>query len=210
MTDIVIAGVCLALFWAGPGSDFPPATGSGGRPAEIEHLQVALLRTGAMTDAELETIRDQLRRIWRQEGIVIDFTTSPAPAPGLRVVLTDTPIHVTSPTRNLCDLGAIRFVNGTPEPQVTVSIGAARAFVREARPEWSPVLRTLIAARIAGRVAAHEIGHYLLGEPGHRSHGLMRARFDGADLLGAHLGAFAPPHRVDIEAGLIRATSAMR
>lgn len=201
MIDIVMAGVYLTLFWGGPGS----------RPPAVQHLQVALVPAVSMTEAELETIRDQLTRIWGQEGIVIELTRSAQPAPGLRLALTSTRIQVTPPARDLCDLGVIRFVNGVPEPELRVSVPAAREFVRQARPEWSPALQTLVAARIAGRVAAHELGHYLLAESGHRRRGLMRARFDGADLLGPHLGAFAPPHRIDVEAGLIRAmTSSAR
>jgi hypothetical protein len=102
----------------------------------------------------------------------------------------------------------IRFVEGVPQRQFRVSVTAAREFVRQARPEWPSAIRTLVAARIMGRVAAHELGHYLLGESGHRARGLMRARFDGADLLGPHLGAFAPPHRAEVEAGLTRAATA--
>jgi hypothetical protein len=88
-----------------------------------------------------------------------------------------------------------------------VSLTAAREFVRQARPDWPSAIQTLVAARVIGRVAAHEVGHYLLAESGHRSAGLMRAHFDGAELLGPHLGAFAPPHRADVEAGLVRATA---
>ena len=54
-------------------------------------------------------------------------------------------------------------------------------------------MQALEAARIIGRVAAHELGHYLLADPRHQPTGLMRARFDGAELLGPHLKPFKPP-----------------
>jgi hypothetical protein len=53
----------------------------------------------------------------------------------------------------------------------------------------------LEAARIMGRVAAHEMGHYLLADARHQPEGLMRARFDGADLLAPNLKPFRPPSR---------------
>jgi hypothetical protein len=159
----------------------------------------------SLTKAELEMVQDQLTRIWHQEGIAVELTAS-APAPGgLRLVFSGDLIRVAPAARNVCDLGVIRFTDGAPEPELTVSVTAAREFVREARPEWTPAIRTLIAARVAGRVAAHELGHYLLADSRHRAAGLMRAHFDGTDLLAPALGAFAPPHYADLEAGLIRA-----
>lgn len=177
-------------------------------PAGIEHLGIALVREVPFGEAELETIRDQLTRIWKPERVVITLVDAPVPAGTLRLVLTGTAIQVTPATRNLCDLGAILFLDGVPQPELRVSVTAAREFVRQARPDWPPAIRTLVSARVIGRVAAHELGHYLLGVSGHRRTGLMRARFDGADLLGPHLGAFAPPRRVDVEAGIVRAAAA--
>ena len=47
-------------------------------------------------------------------------------------------------------------------------------------------MQALEAARIMGRVAAHELGHYLLADTQTSARrDLMRARFDGADLLGS-------------------------
>jgi hypothetical protein len=158
-----------------------------------------------LSDAENETVRDQVRRIWRQQDVHIVFTSGEA-TPGerhLRVVLIDTPV-IGAATSNLCTLGAIRFVNGVPEPELTVNVAAAREFVRRARPEVLPAVQTLMAARIVGRAAAHELGHYLLEDPGHRPSGLMRARFNGVDLLGGRLDAFAPPDRTEIAAALNR------
>ena len=112
----------------------------------------------------------------------------------LRLVLTDTASRRTA-TRDPCAFGLIRFLNGTPEPEMNVFVSTIREFVRDARPGQSPGVQTLEAARIMGRVAAHEMGHYLLADTRHQPEGLMRARFDGADLLGPNLKPFKPPSR---------------
>jgi hypothetical protein len=178
------------------------------RPVTVDHLRIGVVREVALGDAELDTIRDQVSRVWKRDGVVVALIEAPVPPGTLRLVLTGAAIHVTPATRNLCDLGAVRFVDGVPQPELRVSVTAAREFVQQARPEWPPAIRMLVSARVIGRVAAHELGHYLLGISEHRATGLMRARFDGADLLGPNLGAFDPPRRVDIEAGVVRAAGA--
>jgi hypothetical protein len=87
---------------------------------------------------------------------------------------------------------------------LTVSVGAIREFVRQARPGQSPGLQMLYAARIAGRVAAHEMGHYLLGDKQHRARGLMRTRFDGDELFAPRLEPFAAPPRDQLAEGFAR------
>src|SRR5690348_3064744 len=111
-----------------------------------------------LSDAEIETIRDQVTRIWRQQDVHIVFTSGEAaPDEGqLRLVLTDAPL-IGPATSNLCALGVIRFVGGRPDPELTVNVAAAREFVRRARPEVLPAVQTLMAARIVGRAAAHEL-----------------------------------------------------
>jgi len=205
MPALVVVSICVALLWAGPVARSRGTVDADSRRAVHEHLPVALVLAVPMTDAEVDTVRDQLTRIWRPDGILVELTTRWPPPPSLRLVLTTAPIRVSRARPDLCDLGVIRFINGVPEPELTVSVTAAREFVGRARPEWSSTMRTLIAARVIGRVAAHEIGHYLLADSGHQSQGLMRARFDGAEVLAPHLGPFAPPHRSDLQSGLIRA-----
>jgi len=43
---------------------------------------------------------------------------------------------------------------------------------------------------VTGRVIAHEIGHYLLHDPGHTSNGLMQAQHTGEDLASPVRHAF--------------------
>jgi len=160
-------------------------------------VSVEVIRAPSVTIIEVDAIREQISRIWRQGGVEVRFDgiqTEPGEV-HLRLVLTDTASRRPAATRESCAFGSIRFLNGTPEPEMNVFVSTIREFVRNARPGQSPGVQTLEAARIMGRVAAHEMGHYLLADARHQPEGLMRARFDGADLLAPHLKPFRPPSR---------------
>jgi hypothetical protein len=51
-------------------------------------------------------------------------------------------------------------------------------------------LRDTLIARAIGRVTAHELGHYLLQNGGHRNRGLMRANYSSSELVGSWLEPF--------------------
>jgi hypothetical protein len=51
----------------------------------------------------------------------------------------------------------------------------------------------MLIARTIGRVAAHELGHYLLQSTGHPGKGLMRARYRTTDLIGNSIEPFEIP-----------------
>jgi hypothetical protein len=76
--------------------------------------------------------------------------------------------------------GSIRFVGGRPEPLVFLHYEAiVRAIASTGalglrEEQWPAGLRDRILGRIAGRVLAHEIGHFVLCSPRHASRGLMR------------------------------------
>lgn len=86
-------------------------------------------------------------------------------------------------------LGWIAFVDGVPEPAVTVSRRRAMRVVEGA--QWMgralrfqlPALQNQMVERALGRALAHEIGHYVLRSSAHTADGLMRATFRDADLL---------------------------
>ena len=196
MPSNLVVCVCLALTWA-PQWEL--------RRAEGEHVQITVVQDVPLTKPELDMVQDQLTRIWRQQGVLPELTASAMRPGGLRLVFSGSSTRVSPGGPNLCSLGVIHFINGAPEPELTVSLTAVREFVRQAHPEWSPGVQTLIAARIAGRVAAHELGHYLLADSKHRRTGLMRAQFDGSDLLAPLVSPFAPPPHADVEAGLTKA-----
>ena len=85
--------------------------------------------------------------------------------------------------------GSIRFVDGRPEPVVFLhyeAIGraiAGRGAMGLREEHWPTGMRDRILGRIAGRVLAHEIGHFVLRSPRHASRGLMRPIQSIAELI---------------------------
>ena len=109
-------------------------------------------------------------------------------------------------------LGAIVFDHdNVPATTLTIDVAAVAAIVARVRlggrpfDQWPPAWRDTLVGRALGRVMAHEIGHYLLASRVHTSEGLMRAAFDGDELLCARArrlrGAGARPAAAPDEAG---------
>jgi hypothetical protein len=87
-------------------------------------------------------------------------------------------------------LGAIVFDHdNAPATTLTIDVAAVMAIVAGTRlggrpfDQWPPAGRHALVGRALGRVLAHEIGHYLLASRVHTSAGLMRAAFDGDELV---------------------------
>jgi hypothetical protein len=122
--------------------------------------------------------------IWARHGVVVDVAApcerAADDATLLAVVVTPArTLH--APSRQPA-LGAIQFDEaGAPAPTITLFLGDLLRFVESARilgagaPAWPTGLRERAVGRAAGRVIAHEIGHYLLQMPEHTATGLMRA-----------------------------------
>lgn len=76
------------------------------------------------------------------------------------------------------------FVEGNARQVIFLRTGRVRALVdafgRSARPDG---LNDYLAARLAGRSLAHELGHVLLNSRDHERSGLMRPRYRADDLL---------------------------
>ena len=79
-------------------------------------------------------------------------------------------------------LGTVVFgPDGTPEPRITLFLDEVLRFAAGVRMsgaeewQWPRLLREQIMGRILGRVLAHEIGHYVLGDRRHTGAGLMRS-----------------------------------
>ena len=88
---------------------------------------------------------------------------------------------------------------GRTAPLLFVSLPAVTETVQRASAFELPVakltlaLRDRLIARALGRVAAHELGHYLLQHAGHQPHGLMRPRYSPNELVGDWLEPFKVP-----------------
>ena len=176
----------------------------------ITHV-VAIVLTwttaGAQPPAERQAMLQEVDAIWRTHGVSIvalgpDRTMAPPSADArLTVELARAPRPAPAPgTRER--LGAIVFDHdNVPATTLTIDVAAVTATVTRVRlggrlfDQWPPAWRDTLVGRALGRVMAHEIGHYLLASRVHTSEGLMRAAFDGDELLRPGRGGFAVPAR---------------
>jgi hypothetical protein len=150
-------------------------------------VQMEVDRAAALSSADVRAIAKEVERIWAP---AVDVLVSVDERPTIRI---DTiRLALTTRTLPLADtigLGWIEFVNGEPQPAITVSVAAARRLV--AAGSWrgrpfsalpSAVSRTFLQ-RALGRAIAHEIGHYLLRSKTHEHRGLMRPTFTVDEIM---------------------------
>jgi hypothetical protein len=144
--------------------------------------------------AERTAMLREADAIWRAHGVAIVALAPEQPlAPPeadvrLAVALERTPTP--PPSSRSARLGAIRFDHeNVPATTLAIEVAAVEATVARTRwggrpfDQWPPAWRDALVGRALGRVLAHEIGHYLLASRRHDRDGLMRASFDGDELL---------------------------
>lgn len=165
-------------------------------------------RVGAVLDIpstvpvrQLRAMTEEAAAIWRPYHVSIDWLTAAQP-PGPE----DVPIVIRMPPLSASDsrhgrpprrpLGSVLFVDGIPDGVVTLSAATVETVILaegwNGRPltEAPIAVRQDIVGRALGRVLAHELGHYLLGQKGHARVGLMRAAFKGDELVATDRRAF--------------------
>jgi hypothetical protein len=176
----------------------------------ITHV-VAIVLTwtaaGAQRPAERQAMLHEVDAIWRTHGVSIvplgpDRTVAPPSADARLTVLLASSPRPSPPPGTRERLGAIVFDHDhLPATTLTIEVTAVTATVTRVRlggrpfDQWPPTWRDTLVGRALGRVLAHEIGHYLLASRVHASEGLMRAAFDGDELLRPGRGGFAVPAR---------------
>jgi hypothetical protein len=86
-------------------------------------------------------------------------------------------------------LGSIQFLDGEPQPAITLYQHAIDAIIADITVagshelQWPTAFREVIVGRVMGRALAHEIGHFLLRSRIHSGTGLMRAPHRTPDLV---------------------------
>jgi hypothetical protein len=132
---------------------------------------------------DLRVIASEVRAIWAP---VLDVAVTTGSASARLVAVDSIPLVITNRTldsRENTGLGWISFVDGEPQPSITVSMAAAVRLMEGGR--WRGVqfgelprrASSMFLQRALGRAAAHEVGHYLLRTKNHSRRGLMRAVF---------------------------------
>jgi hypothetical protein len=142
-----------------------------------------------LNDADLKAIGEGVRAIWRPAADVRLRQSGdlhpPVGADTIQLVLTTRVRRVSGPA-----LGWVDFVDGVPQPVVTVSLTEITALMKGAR--WQdraldahpPRVGQWFVRRALTYAAAHEIGHYLLRSAAHSKHGLMQSGIGADEIMG--------------------------
>lgn len=174
-----------------------PATSPAARPADCLSLPRPTMRVRLVlepgVDADLRGLVERtVATVWRGEGIAVEWLPpSPVgqadPTTSMWLRLTLAPIGDLR-TQHEPTLGVVRVAGGVPRPDVIVSVGAVREWIRRERDrrfrtQFMGMSRLssldfggfdVLADRAVGYAAAHEVGHFVLASTTHDPRGLMR------------------------------------
>jgi hypothetical protein len=172
----------------------------------ITHV-VAIVLTwtsaGAQPAAERQAMLHEADAIWRAHGVSIvalapEQPLAPPSADARLVVTLTRAARPPAPPGRPQRLGAILFDHDNlPATTLAIDVTAVTAIVAAGRlggrsyDQWPRAWRETLVGRALGRVLAHEVGHYLLASRVHTADGLMRAAFDGDELMRPGRGGFA-------------------
>jgi len=167
-------------------------------------VHVSIDQDGGLSALQLQLAIDEVRKIWSDAGVVVTSGRYDEPPRGvaratisLRILLTRPPV-ADGAEQILAWVAAGEPGRTAPLlfvslPAVTETVSGAKAFDRPVS-KLTHALRDRLIAQALGRVAAHELGHYLLQHAGHQHHGLMRPRYSANELVGDWLEPFKVPH----------------
>jgi hypothetical protein len=186
----MIATLALALLLNGPVE-----------PRLTVHLSVD--QNGGLSALQLQLAIDEVRKIWSDAHVAVTSGAYGEPhapeeaAISLRIL--GTPLTVENGGDRI--LGWVTpGANGRSAPLLLVSLGAVSEAVLSTEAFDKPVkqltraLQDRLIAQAIGRVAAHELGHYLLRNAGHHDRGLMRPRYIALELVADWLEPFKVPN----------------
>jgi hypothetical protein len=161
-------------------------------------LHFSIDQDGRLSAHQLSTAIGQVRLIWQPVGVKVSFGRYGEPTPlgatkiSLRIVqqrrfIGETPILGWTAVTATGRPSAALFVSVTA---VTELLSHVKGLLFMHRPM---ALRERLTGQVIGRVAAHELGHYLLQSAGHEHQGLMRPLYSADDLIGPWLHPFQVP-----------------
>jgi len=162
-------------------------------------VHVRVDQDGGLSVAQVRAVVAQMRQIWSEAGVGVtsgghDEPSGPGEATiSLRILR----LSVAPNSRGEPILAwTVVERDGTPAPVLLVSLPTIRAILSRAEfagyrtDKLTIGVLDELTARAIGRAAAHELGHYILQQAGHRDSGLMRPSFSATELVGAWLRPF--------------------
>jgi len=138
--------------------------------------------------AAVDVIKTVVGETWRGEGLMLEWeepTEGPATWDDIDVWIAA--VRRTRPSPSGHILGEMSFRQGAPGRLIRIHIDAVLAWLQRdqaARARTGARIHGISPAipqtlpRALGQVAAHELGHYVLGSADHAATGLMQARYE--------------------------------
>jgi len=176
-------------------------------------------RDGGLSATDVRRAVEEVKRIWGAVGVVVTFGgPSDAVRPGAAVVS----LHILTAVDQQESHAALAWVIVNSDslilPTLFVSLPRVIDLITESRPRdqtlanMPPGTFERAISRTIGRVAAHELGHYLLQTRQHAESGLMRGTFTRADLMAYWIGPFQirKKDRATVRREVARLTEAQR
>ena len=173
-------------------------------------VQISIDQDGGLSAAQLRVVESQLQKIWQHVDVPVTIGRYGDSSLQGRVLMSLRILNGGLPTGGGRRRPVLAWLATGPDgrrtPLILVSLPAVRELLSNAEFAGIPfrrmttALRDELLARAIGRVAAHELGHYLLPHVPHQKCGLMRAHYAAADLIGAAVQPF------QIAAGLAKST----
>lgn len=154
----------------------------------VVHISIEQEPGVQLDEADIDAIAQDIARIWRPAADVIVTAEGPAglfARDQVRLVLTARSL----PDEDAAGIGWVAFVDGQPQPVLTVSLAAVSRLLVSGTWSGRPFANlparaaTLFMRRAVARAAAHELGHYLLRTKDHARRGLMRAVFTVEEIM---------------------------
>lgn len=165
-------------------------------------VYLSIDQRGSLTDQEIELAVDEVRQIWKGAGVVVSSggTGSLTQQARVSVRVLTMPLRHRTPGRII--MGWVTHGGGgSLTPMMFISLSGITDVLNGQRysgmeyRDLPTSLRSRITARTVGRVAAHELGHYLLQTTVHGHNGLMRREFLARELGDPGIGPFLLPPR---------------
>ena len=170
-------------------------------------LHLRIDQDGRLSPDQLRIVVEEIDRIWQPAGVRVSSERSGDAVPEERTMVSMC-ILTTPPIDRRHVLGFVTTrVHEEITPTIFVSLTAVRDLIEGLLRSQTVVVRDRLLAQAIGRVAAHELGHYLFRQRMHDEHGLMRQTYLARDLISPSLKPFQivtaarrihrPPRRVD-------------
>lgn len=186
----MVATLALALMLNGPVE-----------PRLTVHLSID--QSGGLSALQLQLAIDEVRKIWSDAHVDVTSGLYGEPCGPDEATISLRILRMPLPVEEGADriLGWVTpGSSGRSAPLLLVSLSAVTEAVLATEAFDMPVkrltrgLQERLIAQAIGRIAAHELGHYLLRHAGHRDRGLMRRRYVAVELVGDWLGPFKIPN----------------